>query len=300
MIRRVLLLLEDGDDETHAVDVTRSLAERGALEIYLLRVEEWPVFGSCGAYGWSPAFRAGNLAAVQQSLGETALPVRALSPDAVSSAAILERATAGRISLIVLSHHQEGLWTRLLLARRAQRILRESPIPVLTVPDLPPRNPANVSRVLYVHDGGRAALQGAEAAIQIAQFYEAPVDLLEMCAPPAPAPREMLLPRWPFQTTRPPPDRRTFSPETLSSLFRKRDVSVTTLPVVEDPLASVSRWVRQRLADLVILSESWDNERVCASLFRQLLETLRVPLLVIRERPRLAPEDAGPGMRFRL
>ena len=49
-MKRMLLALERTDDGSGAVSFAQSLAQDRRAEILLLRVEEWPLFGSFGAF----------------------------------------------------------------------------------------------------------------------------------------------------------------------------------------------------------------------------------------------------------
>jgi nucleotide-binding universal stress UspA family protein len=294
MIRHLLLPLDDGDDGARAVDWVRTIAERGAAEVLLLRVGDWPLFGSGVAYGWSPSFRAGRLTAVRQSLASTPRGnVRVLSSRVITTDAILRKARRGDVSLIVLAYRSEGAWSRFLRGHTAQGILWDSPIPVLAVPEQDRSRPPAGSRILYIHNGDDAALQGSRIAIEIAQLFESRVSLLQL--PLRGSPASGVLSRWWTGRTGPAAP---FRVENLMSLFEKRGVPVLPLPESRDAASALSSPALEDAVDLVILARPPGGDRTCHPVARQVLDRMRVPLLVIRERP--VPELGASPPRFRF
>jgi nucleotide-binding universal stress UspA family protein len=280
MLRRVLLPLDAEDDDTRAVAFTRTLVRRGLLDVLLLRVEEWPVLGPGSAYGWSPPARAGRLTSVSRSFGgPDPAGVRVLSRQAISSGAVLEKARRGDASLIVLPYRRESLWSRLLRGHGCQWILWDSAIPVLAVPEGEGLPAPEISRVLFVHRAGEAAVQASRIAIEIAQLFDASVGLLQFVPPPSPLPDVLL--RWLFGTPSGGPDRSGV----LEGLFRKRGVDARTLSGDGASPGAVGSWVRGNDVDLVIQCRPAGSDRAGESLTRHLLEDLRVPVLVLRDRP---------------
>jgi nucleotide-binding universal stress UspA family protein len=296
MLRRVLLPLDAGDDDTRAVAFTRFLARHSAVEVLLLRVEGWPAVGPGGAYAWTPAARAGRLTAVRQSLGGLgAGGVRALSREAISSAAVLQKARRGEASLIVIPHRREPLWSRLLRGESSRWMLRDSPIPVLAVPEGVDLAPPAVSRILFVHGGSQTAVEGSRLAVEFSQAFEASVGVLRVPRPPTSLPR--LLSNWLYGDPAAPDP---CTDDVLLSLFRKRGVDVEALPAAEDPGPVVSRLVRDVAVDLVFLCRSSGPDRAADALARHVLEVLRVPLLVFRRRPDPEGEEAPPRFSLRV
>jgi len=295
MIRHLLLPLDDGDDGARAVDWTRTIAERGAAEVQLLRVGDWPLFGTGAVYGLSPSFRAGRLTAVRQSLASTPRGnVRVLSSHVMTSDAILRKARRGGVSLIVLAYRSEGSWSRFLRGHTAQGILWDSPIPILAVPEQDRRRPPVGSRILYIHNGDEAALQGSRTAIDIAQLFEARVSLLQMrlSSPSASG----VLSRWWSGGKNP---ETPFRLENLISLFQRRGVPVLPLPDSRDAATALSTPGVGDAVDLVILARPLHGDRTCHRLARQVLDQMQVPLLILRERPAPEPGDPPPRFRFR-
>jgi nucleotide-binding universal stress UspA family protein len=299
MTRRILLPLERGDDDTGAVALARSLARRRNVELLLLRVEEWPLVGSFG-FGWAPAWRAGGLQPLKSSLEEEErVPATILSPDALPSSSVLTQARHRAASLIVVPYRHDRALLRVLHTHAAERILRESPIPVLAVPagvDRPPR----ITRILYAYESGAGAVPGLRHAIDFAQLFDAAVVLQRIRT--APGPEEGFLPSLLFRgkedRAHDEQDERSLEGRLLW-ILRRREVSAEVLPPADDPVRDVLRSVDRNGIDLVHLAASRDTERMRLSLARHVLEDARVPVLVTREESAFPPM-VGTGSRVRV
>lgn len=258
MIRRILLPLERGDDDGGAVAFAGVLARRRRLEILLLRVEERPVFGPFG-FGWSPAWRAGELDPVKSRLDvEKDVRTRVLSAEAVTPTAALDLAGRQSASLILLPYREERPLLRMMYGSTSDRILRDATVPVLAVPG--PARP--VSRILYLFDGGRASVPGLRHVIDFAQLFEAEVSLLRIALPS-------------FVDDDPSVEER------LRSMLRRRDVGFRLLSGSDGGIPAVSR----EGADLVVLSKTPQTGKACTALARRLLRHTSVPLLLTSEGP---------------
>lgn len=270
MMKRILLPLERGDDGADAVSFARALARRRRVEILLLRVEEWPVFGSFG-FGWTAAWRAGDLEPLKAALErEEGVRVRILWRDSCPAAAVPRHALELGASLILVPYSCDRSWSRLLSGHPAERLLRESPVPILAVPSVggPGRAPA---RILYAHAGDEAALSGLRHVIDFAQMFEAAVDLLRLGGG-SPSIDERLL-----------------------AVLGRREVPARVLA----PSADLASAAAREDVGLVILSGRRDYEKAGATLARRVLQAAPVPLLLTREGPTPGPfVDAAPPLRI--
>jgi nucleotide-binding universal stress UspA family protein len=303
MIRRLLLPLSPDDDGSRAVEFTRALARRGPVEVLLLRIEEWPLFGTGSAYAWSPSARTGRLTTVRKAFGPSrATGVRSLSGKSIASAEILEKARRGGISLIVVAYRSESLWNRVFGAPGAQRVLRDSPIPVLAVPEAGGRVPVGVRRILFIHPGGEAAAQGFRMAIEIAQYFEAAVDLLRVCRPAASSTGTWSA--WLRTMSTTASIRSSSGPllgdEDLAGLFQRRGVKARLVSRDAGDPDPVRTFLRGNPVDLAILADSAPAPRESSRRIRLVLEDLRIPLLVCRESHPTEPEDPLPLFQLRI
>lgn len=257
-MKRMLLALERTDDGSGAVSFAQSLARDRRAEILLLRVEEWPLFGSfAGVPGW----RSSDLDGVRSHL-ESGDGVRAriLLRESATSAGVVSQARRGSASLIVVPYRTERTWMRLMSGDPAERVLRESTIPVLAVPP-GGAPPARRSRILFAYEDGDAAVWGLRHVIEFAQSYEAGVALLQLRTIGA----------------------RNPASERLMSILKKRDVAAEVLRDGEGtPLDDVSRAARDGCG-LVVLLRTAKRSKAFAALARAVLHCIPLPLLLIGE-----------------
>jgi nucleotide-binding universal stress UspA family protein len=271
MLRRILCPLERCDDDADALEFGRALARRRPVEILLLRVEELPILGPF-AMSFALSSRSCDLGRLKSRLDRDGIRATVLLSEAVSSSAVADHARRRAASLILLPYHRESAWMRMMHGSAADRILRESPVPVLAVPGAP----RTVSRILYAYDESEAALSGLRHAIDFAQLFEAKIGLLRI---PGPAPATAL--GAPVE-------------ERLLSILRRREVPVRVLPASGDAAADVIAAVSGEGIDLMVLSGRVETEKACLSLARRVLQTAPIPLLVTREEPVPSPLAGAP------
>lgn len=280
-MKKVLLALERSDDGSGAVAFARSLARDRRAEILLLRVEEWPLFGS---FAVAPNWRSSDLEAVRSSVeaGEGAR-ARILRNESATSSAVLPQARRESASLIVVPYHTDRPWMRLMSGNPMERILRESTIPVLAVPDggvPPPRR----SRILFAYDDADAAVWGLRHVIEFAQGYEAGVALLRLRAPGIR--RGDLEP----------------AAERLTSILKKREVSAEVLPDgTSSPLEDVSKASREGCGLVVLMKSPRRVGKSFSSLARAILHCVPLPLLVIGDGSQNSSTQETPAsLRMRI
>jgi nucleotide-binding universal stress UspA family protein len=271
MLRRILLPLERCDDDAGALQFARALARRRPLELMLLRIEELPMLGPF-AMSFALASRSCDLGGLKAQLDREGIRTTVLASDAVSSAAVPEQARKRAASLILLPYHRESVWARMMHGGAGDRILRESPVPVLAVP-APSRT---VTRILYAHDESESALSGLRHAIDFAQLFEARMELLRIPGPVRPA-----RPDAPVE-------------ERLLSILRRREVPVRVLPSSGDAVADAVAAVSREGIDLMVVSGSHESEKACLSLARRVLQAASIPLLISREEPVPSPLAGAP------
>ncbi|HVE38655.1 MAG TPA: universal stress protein [Planctomycetota bacterium] len=296
MIKRILLPLEHGDDATSAVALARRMAQRRKVELLLLRVEEWPISGSFG-FGWAPSWRAGRLQALKSDLeGPEGVPATILSPEALPASSILKQARLRAASLIVVPYRHERALLRVLGGHPADRILRDSPLPVIAVPATESPRLSGLSRVLYTYENGPQAVPGLHRAIEFAQMFDATLFLqrLRSAAPPSAAS--------PFE----PRDDAAQGGQDAKSLegrllwiLKRREVPTQLLPAAGEPLRDVVGAVVQNAIDLALVARTHDSERARLSLARHILEEAQIPVLLTPEESPLSPVT-GSGSRVRV
>ncbi len=296
MIKRILLPLEHGDDATSAVALARRMAQRRRAELLLLRVEEWPISGSFG-FGWAPSWRAGHLQALKSDLeGNEGVPATILSTEALPASSILKHARLRAASLIIVPYRHERALLRVLAGHPADRILRESPLPVLAVPATePPRNPG-FSRLLYTYENGPQAVPGLHRAIDFAQMFDASLFLQRLRSAAAPAAAGPFEPR--DDAAEGGQDARSLEGRLLW-ILKRREVPTQVLPAAGEPLRDVVGAVVQNGIDLALVSRTRDSERARLSLTRHVLDEAQIPVLLTPEESPLSP-FTGAGSRVRV
>jgi len=255
-MKRVLLALERSDDASGAVAFAQSLSRDRRAELLLVRVEEWPLFGSfAGVPGW----RASDLDTVRRRVEATeGVRARILLRESIPAATVVPQARRASASLIVVPHRAERTWIRMMSGDPVERVLRESPLPVLAVPD-GGEPPARRSRILFAYEDGDAAVWGLRHVIEFAQAYEAGVALLQLRSPGKAVP----------------------AAERLMSVLQKRDVPAEALRDGEgNPLDDISKAASQGCG-LIVLLRSPKRVKVFASLARAILHCVPLPLLLI-------------------
>ncbi|HEX7779745.1 MAG TPA: universal stress protein [Vicinamibacterales bacterium] len=142
-IHNILVPTDFSDAADAALTYARELAEKFAARIELLHVVATPVLYPMGAD--ASAVNLGQVIAdvetsARQTLEEIAKKL-ALPPDRVSVRTcvgtpvteILETITEDKIDLVVMGTHGHGMVEHLLLGSVAERVVRRSAVPVLTV-----------------------------------------------------------------------------------------------------------------------------------------------------------------------
>jgi nucleotide-binding universal stress UspA family protein len=299
MTRRFLLPLERGDDETNVIAFARSLALQRHAELLLLRVEEWPLAGPFG-FAVGATLRAGELASAKARLEEGGVPTKILSEESITSAAVLAQARQRAVSLIVVPYRNESAFFRLVHVHAAERVLRESPIPVLAVPVGEEKSPERIRRILYGYEHGGGAVPGLRHAIDFAQMLGASILLKRLRGGVASEEgfRPGRLFRGRDERERTTQDERSLEGRLLW-ILRRRDVSAQALPPAGAPVRDVLETVSRYRIDLVHLAATPDSERARLSLARHVLQEARIPVLVTREESGVSPL-LGAGSRLRV
>jgi nucleotide-binding universal stress UspA family protein len=299
MTRRILLPLEHGDDATSAVWLARWIARRRNAEILLVRVEEWPMTGSF-SLGWAPPWRAGRLQSLQSALeGPGGVPATIVSGESLPASSILRQARLHAASLIVVPYRHERSLLRVLAVHPADRLLRESLLPVLAVPAAGPPRFSAVSRLLYPYENGPEAVPGLRHAIDFAQMFDATIFLqrLRRAAPPKESGRPAPLGRPDAARAAGAEDTRSLEGRLLW-ILKRREVPTQVLPAAGEPVQDVVRAVAEHGIDLVLLTRTRQSEKARLSLARRVLEDAQAPVLVTREdSPMSASYGAGSRVR---
>ncbi len=209
-ITRILCPIDFSDQSRHALDHAVAFARWYGAKVSVLHVHALtsPTFAG-GPYVGLEGLQPMSLSDVErgelvQAVNEfveadraAGTPIDTLLHEDVSvPGAIIDHATSLAADLIVLGTHGRSGFERLVLGSVAEKVLRRSPVPTLTVPpraaDAVPRTPGSIERVLCAvdfSDSSRAALahalsvaELAHAAVTVLHVVELLPDLSEMPA----------------------------------------------------------------------------------------------------------------------
>jgi nucleotide-binding universal stress UspA family protein len=159
-IQRILVPTDFSDAADAALVYARELAEKFRASIELLHVVATPVLYPMGSDGSALTMAkviADVEASARQALDDLAAKLE-LSPDRVGArtsvgtpvSQILDAITEDKIDLVVMGTHGRGMVEHLLLGSVAERVVRRSPVPVLTVHGLPSADRSTASRKAVV------------------------------------------------------------------------------------------------------------------------------------------------------
>lgn len=196
-MQTILVPLDGSPFGEHALPLALDIARRGGLGLALAHVHHIvvPSVSPAGATFFDPGLdvaardaEADYLAAVA---GRVAAlwdgPVTQTVLDAPIAEALCRHAAPAHAGLIALSTHGRGGVARAWLGSVADRVVRQSPVPVLVVrpSDEPPdlgRAP-ELGHVLVPLDGSFLAEEAIDLATQIGQLYQARYTLVRIVEP---------------------------------------------------------------------------------------------------------------------
>lgn len=114
---------------------------------------------------------------VQETLGSQTVPTETRLLEAYPADGIRDLAAREAAQLIVMGTHGRGGWNRLAMGSVAERVLRESPVPVLTV-----RNaaPLKLQNVLVAVDDSALARRALHLASEVAGCFHAALTVLHV------------------------------------------------------------------------------------------------------------------------
>jgi nucleotide-binding universal stress UspA family protein len=126
---------------------------------------------------------------VQETLGSRKFPAETRLLEAYPADGIRDLAAREAAGLIVMGTHGRGGWNRWAMGSVAERVLRESPVPVLTVRHAAP--PA-LRNILVAVDDSALARRALHLASEVAGCFHAALTVLHVKEPGSRAPIESL------------------------------------------------------------------------------------------------------------
>lgn len=140
-VNRILFPTDFSDDAANALDYATSLAEQYQAELCLLHVVEDVVvpayFGAQMSAGYFPTAELEEAARVELDKilanNQPGFKVRRLLRRGAPYVEILAAAVEEKVDVIVMGTHGHGGLAHVLLGSTTERVIRKSPVPVLTI-----------------------------------------------------------------------------------------------------------------------------------------------------------------------
>jgi nucleotide-binding universal stress UspA family protein len=309
MTTTVLVPLDGSDKDERALPAAAAFAELAGGDLHLIRVLDTPV-GSL-----SPrAMTMGALDAVREIRRDMEQSVRGIADRLTTdtgrsvtaevaegfdvAGVLVDRATERPADLVVMATRAPGTLGRALRGSVADRVIRESPRPVVLVPpraeDLGGKH-LQFGRVLVPLDGSELALGVIDHLLGLKRARELEYILLEVVT-------SGVVPEWVADTPALQPYRgspdftqaRVNAEQRLSRVadrLRAHGVKDVRVRVAEgpDPAAAIARAVRRESADFIAMSTRGRGglkRFVLGSVTEKLLRESDVPVLLVTSRDR--------------
>jgi len=275
MLDRIVIPLDGSPTAESILPQVLRLAADGD-EVVLVRAEP-PVPSEAGALLLPAALAAAEqyLAGVQQRLREQGVRVRVVARAGAAADVVLEAVRESGAGMIAMATHGRSGAARLLLGSTAERILRESPVPMFLLRPfwsyelLPPGGTEKlpIRTLLLPVDGSGLALCAAPAASAFAKRFGAEIVILHV-----------------LQKGEDPTAVRG-QLDDLGERFRIDGVGFRTALEHGDAAEAILSAARDHKADLIVLSthgRSGISRLVVGSVTESVARKAQVPLLVVR------------------
>lgn len=154
MLRKILVSTDFSESCSAALECARELAQGADAELLVLHVLELPVMSmgdfpyfSLNAYEDLKRGQRERLAALVAAVSTQDVRTRAIFHVGTAAATIVECAREEQAELIVVGTHARHGLPRMFLGSVAERVVRTSPVPVLTVRGSTPHTRGTETRV---------------------------------------------------------------------------------------------------------------------------------------------------------
>jgi nucleotide-binding universal stress UspA family protein len=255
----VLYLTDFSPTSESAIKYVRAIAEQFDSQIFIAHIIETPEYRFVPPEGWAVVDHATDDAARRQlQLVEKRLagvPHQVLLRHGEVWRAASEMIKIHDIRLIVVGSHGRTGLRRFLMGSVAEEIFRHASCPVLTVgPGVARENfrDSRVSRVVLATDFGPGSLAAIPHALSLIKEFGSRLMLLHVIKPPT-SPEESL------------EYLQLESENKLRELLKEQGAPSTSAEIavrLGDPREEITRFAREKKADLVILGLKRDLEHV--------------------------------------
>ncbi len=170
---------------------------------------------------------------------------------------ILKAARTENCDLIVIGSHGHGVLGRTLLGSVAQRVTRNSEIPVMVVKDAEhsPKKYQGYERIMVPTDFSDTSLKALDLGVRFSNFLKADLHLMHVVDWPAITLLSTVSPGYPFfQVIEPQPDEQRMD-KTLKEMLLKKDLigNSATAIRVGDPADEILLYAKKENIDFIVM-----------------------------------------------
>lgn len=220
--------------------------------------------------------------------------------------AIFKTAEAERSTLIAMTTHGRTGLTRWVLGSVAEKVVRQSPLPVLLVRSFTPgpggalgeatAEELRIRKIVVSTDGSPAAAAAQGPARELAELFGSEVVVVHAEVP-------LVLPGpefGAFPTALPTPAENDRVTEPAAETFRRAGLRVTRVTEIGDPASVILDQCESSKADLVVMGthgRSGAGRWLLGSVAERVLRHARVPILLVREPQGKKPKKDVPARK---
>jgi nucleotide-binding universal stress UspA family protein len=196
MYRSILVPLDGSSFGEQALPLALSIARRAGASVEVAHVHETlaPIFSQPRAGvegGWDKEIRAQQSAylgrVVKRLTSQTKVQIGPAFLEGAVVDAILERVSAQKIDLVVMTTHGHGALARFWLGSVADELVRHSPVPILLVhPQEAKASPGKepiLRKFLISLDGSPLSESILEKAVPLVRFMDGEISLIRVIQP---------------------------------------------------------------------------------------------------------------------
>ncbi|HEY4492912.1 MAG TPA: universal stress protein [Acidobacteriota bacterium] len=170
---------------------------------------------------------------------------------------IVKAARAGQCDLIVVGSHGHGGVGRTLIGSVAQRVTRDSEIPVMVVRDVEHSHKKyeGYRRILVPTDFSETSMKALDLGVRFSNFLQADLHLIHVVDWPTITLISTVYPGYPFfQVKDPEPDKLRME-KTLDELLLKKELvgKSTTATLIGDPADEILRYAEKENIDFIVM-----------------------------------------------
>ncbi len=290
MIERILVGTDGSEVADNAFSAALRLAKATGAEVRVLHAIESPTT-YVSPFELDPSLeqerrqaREKILEDLRQRGADVDVPVRSTLSEGSPSEVMLAEAASWPADLIAIGRQGMSRLQRTILGSVADRLVRGSPVPVLTIRD-PPQStpPASLGRILVPSDGSEAALAALPFALELAEATGAGLDLLYAIPPELEGGKYLDRPADEVDKAHEQMANRALDP--LEERCAKAGVSCRRFVLHDPPHKAIVQHATGRDADMIVMATRGHGglqRLLVGSVTSKVLRTASTPVVTIR------------------